>query len=71
MLRARLLLLLGLQLLLQFLDLLLEEVSFVFPVDSLFLNVNLKMENQTCLVSKDILSLAVALSELLIKTTLD
>lgn len=71
MLRARLLLLLGLQLLLQFLDLLLEEVSFVFPVDGLFLNVNIKMENQTCLISKDILSLAVALSELLIKITLD
>lgn len=50
MLRARLLLLLVLQLLLQLLDLLLEEVSFVFPVDSLFLNINMKMVNQAWII---------------------
>lgn len=41
-LRASLLLLLVLQLLLQFLDLLLEKVSFVLPIDSLFLDIKKK-----------------------------
>lgn len=72
MLRASLLLLLVLQLLLQFLDLLLEEVSFVLPIDSLFLdikkknpNMNTKMMNQACLVRKHILTSAGDLSQLL------
>lgn len=41
-LRASLRLLLVLQLLLQFLDLLLEKVSFVLPIDSLFLDIKKK-----------------------------
>lgn len=46
-LRASLLLLLVLQLVLQFLDLLLEEVPLVLPIDSLLLDIKKKTNKQT------------------------